>query len=571
MIKKEGNQWCLYTKDGSRKLGCHDSEEKAIKQEQAIEASKHSESQKKVVRTKDFIGKLKELLAGKIKDDELKSVISKARSHASAQARKGNKVKKEEENKKLEKKAAYEDYSGPKLEKTHGSVDYQQASKVGKTCGDCKFFYRYTSYDGTCQLVEGSISDINVCSLWEAIIAVASTELVSDWKLFNELSAGFQFAEPPDWIPFLPCPGKYESPKYGDVVISRERNENFVSNFSHAVYQEKIAIDAEHESKLSGAFGWITQMRMNDDGSVDAYVDWTETGTQAIKEDRFRYFSPEFYDSWKNPMTGEVHSDVAVGGALTTRPFFKEGALRPIIASEKGLTILEERGKDTYFMIPLKGGEEEMADEKKEDVTLKAKIIELLGLGKKEDDNDADVIAAKEKEEAEAKAKAIADAAAKGDAVAASELKMMAEITQLKEDAKKSQEKIKSLTESNSKLEKETRRKKFSETVGDSKEDLDFMESLASKFGEDSDEMKHYVKQYEAHKQQVKLAGIFSENGSTEIPAGGSAEAEFDTLAKKLMEEDKTGKLDYTHAFEKAMAENPQLYGRYVEESTQKV
>ena len=41
MIKKEGEKWILYTKDGSKKLGTHDSEGDAKKQEAAIEASKH--------------------------------------------------------------------------------------------------------------------------------------------------------------------------------------------------------------------------------------------------------------------------------------------------------------------------------------------------------------------------------------------------------------------------------------------------------------------------------------------------------------------------------------------------
>lgn len=516
----------------------------------------------KVLRTKDFLGKLRELLAGKIKDDELKDVISKARSHASAQSRARNKADKDKEEK-LEKKAAYEDYS-PKLEKTHESVDYKQAEKVGKTCGDCKFFYRFSSYDGTCQLVEGSINDISVCGLWEAIITVVSTELATDWRLFNELSAEFQFAEPPDWIPFLPRPGKYESPKYGDVLISRERNENFVSNFGNAVYQEKIAIDAEHESKLSGAFGWITEMRANEDGSVDAYVEWTELGVTAIKEDRFRYFSPEFYDTWQNPMTGETHRDVAVGGALTTRPFFKEGALRPIIASEKGLTILEERGKDTYFLIPLTGGEEEMEDkDKKDELTLRAKLIEFLGLGKK-DDVDVKVDDVKVDDDTK-----IDDTKIDDVKVAASEA--LSEVKQLREELKENKKTIALLTESNLKLEQENRRKRFVEIVGDGEEDLKFMESIAAKFGEDSDEMNHYVKQHRAHEEQVRLAGLFNENGSTEISqGGGSAEAEFHALAKKFVEESE-GKLDYNDAYEKAMKENPQLYERYTEESTLRV
>lgn len=38
MIRKCGSQWCLYTKDGSRLLGKHESKKKAHEQEAAIKA-----------------------------------------------------------------------------------------------------------------------------------------------------------------------------------------------------------------------------------------------------------------------------------------------------------------------------------------------------------------------------------------------------------------------------------------------------------------------------------------------------------------------------------------------------
>lgn len=38
MIRKEGSQWCLFTKDGTRKLGCHDTEEGAKAQEVAVKS-----------------------------------------------------------------------------------------------------------------------------------------------------------------------------------------------------------------------------------------------------------------------------------------------------------------------------------------------------------------------------------------------------------------------------------------------------------------------------------------------------------------------------------------------------
>lgn len=40
VIKKSGKKWILYTKDGKRKLGTHDTREEALAQERAIMANK---------------------------------------------------------------------------------------------------------------------------------------------------------------------------------------------------------------------------------------------------------------------------------------------------------------------------------------------------------------------------------------------------------------------------------------------------------------------------------------------------------------------------------------------------
>jgi hypothetical protein len=45
VIKKEGNKWCLYSHDGSKNLGCYDSEEGAKKRERQVQYFKHKESE----------------------------------------------------------------------------------------------------------------------------------------------------------------------------------------------------------------------------------------------------------------------------------------------------------------------------------------------------------------------------------------------------------------------------------------------------------------------------------------------------------------------------------------------
>ena len=39
-IKKQGSKFCVFSKDGKKKLGCHPTREKALKQLRAVEASK---------------------------------------------------------------------------------------------------------------------------------------------------------------------------------------------------------------------------------------------------------------------------------------------------------------------------------------------------------------------------------------------------------------------------------------------------------------------------------------------------------------------------------------------------
>ena len=153
---------------------------------------------------------------------------------------------------------------------------------------------------------------------------------------------GIRAAEVGNWINYLPKPGTYTNPRYGTIDISTERNADFVKKFAKGVYQDKIPVDIEHESKLSGAMGWIDQLKQNSDGSVDAHVSWTKRGIQMTQDDAFRYFSPEWYDDWKDPATGEVIDNVAIGGALTTRPFFKPRYLRPLVASENGMLLSED-------------------------------------------------------------------------------------------------------------------------------------------------------------------------------------------------------------------------------------
>ena len=144
----------------------------------------------------------------------------------------------------------------------------------------------------------------------------------------------FAMAEAPKTINIFPIPGIYAHPQFGKIHVTREDSQELIDNFNAGVYQEHIPIDAEHETKLSGAVGWITSLTMNKDGSVEAAIDWNDRGEALLEDDRFKYFSPEWFAEWKDPATEEVFSNVLAGGAITTKPFFKDDALRPLVATE---------------------------------------------------------------------------------------------------------------------------------------------------------------------------------------------------------------------------------------------
>lgn len=332
------------------------------------------------------------------------------------------------------------------------------------------------------------------------------------WRLFNQ----FEFGELPLWIPFLPRPGRYKHPRYGEVAITRERNERFVGHVNGRTYGQDLPVDAEHETKLSGALAYIKEARVNGDGSADARVEWTDRGRTMVGGGRFKYFSPEWYDAWTDPATGQRHEDVAIGGALTTRPFFKEGAMRPLIASERGLAA----GGDDFQQ----GDGTVMSEKEKE---LEGRLAAL---------------------EAEIKARQAAEQAATSQA------------QQLAEQNKK-------LSEQVATMQADARRQRFTELTAPADGPAWFgeghvaiLETLANTFGEDSTQFKGYVQQQQAIAEQLAMSELFRERGSDRSGDGGAL-GRIEAETRKLMAEDKN--LTYEQAYTAVLERNPKLYNEY--------
>lgn len=156
-----------------------------------------------------------------------------------------------------------------------------------------------------------------------------SKQRIAFVQLFSEVSASENV---PDEIHVVPT-GKWDHPVYGEMEITSAHVHEFVQNFKDKV-RLKIPITQGHDNGMSGgelpAVGWFDELIDRGVKGLFAVVSWTEEGKKLLQERAFRYFSPEFYEEYQDPETGEVRHHVLVGGALTNKPYFKE--LEPVAA-----------------------------------------------------------------------------------------------------------------------------------------------------------------------------------------------------------------------------------------------
>ena len=155
------------------------------------------------------------------------------------------------------------------------------------------------------------------------------------------------------WIMMF-AQGKYEHPQYGELDFSRERLARIKANFDSRVRKIDLALDANHDQNQ--ATGWVERMELREaqPGGAPAglwgLVRWTPLGVQLLKDQVYRYFSPEFVDSWTDPQTGQTFEDVQLGGGLTNRPFLKE--LTPVQLAEKDGVSRKPWGQIKKSMLP---------------------------------------------------------------------------------------------------------------------------------------------------------------------------------------------------------------------------
>lgn len=404
---------------------------------------------------------------------------------------------------------------------------------------------------------DGDIEFGDAQEVEQTFMPIAAGEIIArcadgaGYRLFMEQ----QFVEPPEWINYLPGPGSYTHPEYGKIDITKEGNQQFVDQFNEGIYQTyndepHVPIDAEHQTKLSGAVGWINELRLNEDDSVDAKTDWTDRGQKLLESDQYHFFSPEWYSEWTDPATEKTYQNVAIGGAITTRPWFKEkGGLRPIVANEKGIQFgeIKRDGSDVTIIFtalaPDKG--ESMT---KAQIEAARKLVEAADAktasevltGKSADDiKAARVLVASEDARIakEAKEDKPETPEAKSFAEVQAQLKQMTErVTAAETEAKKANERADA-------TEKGNRAMRFGEMAkawpGEKADNVATLEHLfaTNESGEGSDLFKAHVKTMSAAAAQLKNAGLFTELGSAGGNESGAVTSEVETAVAKQMSE----------------------------------
>jgi hypothetical protein len=132
------------------------------------------------------------------------------------------------------------------------------------------------------------------------------------------------------WIMLFPV-GEFEHPQYGQLDFTRAKLADIKAMWERRVRHIDVALDVDHKAGQddSRATGWIERLQLRDaspDGSAPAglwgQIKWTPYGLRLLRDDEYRYFSPEF-GPWTDPANNQHYDDVLMGGALTNRPFLK--------------------------------------------------------------------------------------------------------------------------------------------------------------------------------------------------------------------------------------------------------
>lgn len=149
-------------------------------------------------------------------------------------------------------------------------------------------------------------------------------------------------------IPFLTT-GEWTFPEFahilpeGKLSVSQDTLRMVKQHFDERRRGQDLPIINEAHDD-SRAVGWIKSLEFSDPDNLVAVPDWNPVGEKVIKNDEYRYTSPELIP-WRDPASGETYPIIASGLALTNYPRIKK--LGRIAASENAscaLVACSEKG-----------------------------------------------------------------------------------------------------------------------------------------------------------------------------------------------------------------------------------
>jgi len=152
------------------------------------------------------------------------------------------------------------------------------------------------------------------------------------WVDLEKVTLSDTTAGASSWVHALPL-GKYQHPLHGELNFDIAKLTALASSVKTKARGIDPDIDYDHKAdpaKGNQAAGWVKDAEVRTDG-LYLSVDWTKDAASDIKEKKYRYFSAEFVDEWKDPQ-GASHKDVLFGGGLTNRPYMKN--LLPVNLSD---------------------------------------------------------------------------------------------------------------------------------------------------------------------------------------------------------------------------------------------
>lgn len=131
------------------------------------------------------------------------------------------------------------------------------------------------------------------------------------------------------WIKVYPY-SSWSHPIFSDTEIDQETAQALKESFDNKYYGEQdYVVSYDHgldPAKGGKAAGWYEKLDVRDDG-LWGLVRFTDIARQEIDAGEWRYFSGEHFDEFKNPHTGEEYNLVFSGGAVTNKPYVKEGMI----------------------------------------------------------------------------------------------------------------------------------------------------------------------------------------------------------------------------------------------------